>query len=578
MYARVENSNGCFRVARIDLLVSVTQIPASYVIPNKYLCDDYLDAVNDDRDGISGPFNFTSITNNLLAFLPGPSANYSIKYYKTETDFLAETDAAGNSLAITNTSTYRNIGFPNLQTIWVRVDSTLDNSCFGYKTFDVVVEALPVANPINPLNLLRHCDDNQDGIYGFDTSAIQAAVLNGQTGVNVKYFRASGVQLSTPLPNPFSVNVSETITIRVANNTTQTGGTPCFDEEMLQFIVDDLPQAFAISSNLTSICDEELNPVDQNGLYEFDTSTFQSTILGSQTGLNVYYFDENNNPLPSPLPNPFTTATQDIKVIVENPINTTCTAELIIPFVVYPTPKIDLEENIIICLPATQALIDAGILDGSPTSDYQFQWYANNVLNGVISPTLLVNTPGVYSVDVTNIFGCTKTRVITVTGSEVATLLSIDVVDLADINTITVNVTGSGDYEFAIDDVNGPYRDSNFFENVPMGLHEIYVRDRNGCGSVGPIAVAVLGIPHYFTPNGDGYNDYWNVKGVSALYNYRSTIYIFDRFGKLLKQIGTTGLGWDGTYNGHPMPGDDYWYNIKFEDGRNVKGHFTLKR
>ena len=578
MYARVENSNGCFRVARIDLLVSVTQIPASYVIPNKYLCDDYLDAVNDDRDGISGPFNFTSITNNLLAFLPGPSANYSIKYYKTETDFLAETDASGNSLAITNTSTYRNIGFPNLQTIWVRVDSTLDNSCFGYKTFDVVVEALPVANPINPLNLLRHCDDNQDGIYGFDTSAIQAAVLNGQTGVNVKYFRASGVQLSTPLPNPFSVNVSETITIRVANNTTQTGGTPCFDEEMLQFIVDDLPQAFAISSNLTSICDEELNPVDQNGLYEFDTSTFQSTILGSQTGLNVYYFDENNNPLPSPLPNPFTTATQDIKVIVENPINTTCTAELIIPFVVYPTPKIDLEENIIICLPATQALIDAGILDGSPTSDYQFQWYANNVLNGVISPTLLVNTPGVYSVDVTNIFGCTKTRVITVTGSEVATLLSIDVVDLADINTITVNVTGSGDYEFAIDDVNGPYRDSNFFENVPMGLHEIYVRDRNGCGSVGPIAVAVLGIPHYFTPNGDGYNDYWNVKGVSALYNYRSTIYIFDRFGKLLKQIGTTGLGWDGTYNGHPMPGDDYWYNIKFEDGRNVKGHFTLKR
>ena len=578
VYARVENSNGCFRVARIDLLVSVTQIPASYVIPNKYLCDDYLDAVNDDRDGISGPFDFTSITNNLLAFLPGPSANYSIKYYKTETDFLAETDAAGNSLAITNTSTYRNIGFPNLQTIWVRVDSTLDNSCFGYKTFDVVVEALPVANPINPLNLLRHCDDNQDGIYGFDTSAIQAAVLNGQTGVNVKYFRASGVQLSTPLPNPFSVNVSETITIRVANNTTQTGGTPCFDEEMLQFIVDDLPQAFAISSNLTSICDEELNPVDQNGLYEFDTSTFQSTILGSQTGLNVYYFDENNNPLPSPLPNPFTTATQDIKVIVENPINTTCTAELIIPFVVYPTPKIDLEENIIICLPATQALIDAGILDGSPTSDYQFQWYANNVLNGVISPTLLVNTPGVYSVDVTNIFGCTKTRVITVTGSEVATLLSIDVVDLADINTITVNVTGSGDYEFAIDDVNGPYRDSNFFENVPMGLHEIYVRDRNGCGSVGPIAVAVLGIPHYFTPNGDGYNDYWNVKGVSALYNYHSTIYIFDRFGKLLKQIGTTGLGWDGTYNGHPMPGDDYWYNIKFEDGRNVKGHFTLKR
>ena len=580
VYTRVENSNGCFRVARIDLLVSVTQIPASYVIPNQYLCDDYLDAVNDDRDGISGPYNFTSITNNLLGFLPGPSANYSIKYYKTEADFLAETDALGNSLEITNTSTYRNIGFPNTQTIWVRVESTLDNSCYGFKTFDVVVEALPTANTINALNLLRHCDDNQDGIYGFDTSTIQAAVLNGQTGVNVKYFRASGTQLSTPLPNPFSVNGSETITIRVENNTTLTSGQPCFDVETLQFIVDDLPEAFAISSNLTSICDEEGNPVDQNGMHDFDTSTFQSTLLGSQTGVNIYYFDQNNNPLPNPLPNPFTTGTQNIKVIVENPINTTCTAQLTIPFIVYPTPKIDLEEDIIICLPATQALIDAGILDGSPTTDYQFQWYTNNVSNGITSPTLLVTTPGIYSVDVTNAFGCTKTRVITVTGSEIATIESIDVVDLADINTITINVspTSLGAYEFALDDVNGPYRDSNYFENVPMGLHEVYIRDKNGCGSVGPITVAVLGIPHYFTPNGDGYNDYWNVKGVSAQFNYRSTIYIFDRFGKLLKQIGATGLGWDGTFNGQPMPGDDYWYNIEFEDGRSAKGHFTLKR
>ena len=579
VYARVENNNGCFRVARIDLLVSVTQIPASYIIPNQYLCDDYLDAVNNDRDGISGPYNFTSITNNLLGFLPGPSSNYSIKYYKNEADFLAETDALGNSLAITNTSAYRNIGFPNSQTIWVRVESNLDNSCYGFKTFNVVVEALPTANPINAINLIRQCDDDQDGIFGFDTSTIQATVLNGQTGVNVKYFRANGTQLSTPLPNPFFVTGTETITIRVSNNSTQTGGQPCYDEETLDYIVDDLPEAFAISSNLIAICDEEINPVDQNGLHDFDTSTFQSTILGSQTAVNIYYFDQNNNPLPSPLSNPYTTGTQNVRVVVENPINTTCKAQLTIPFVVYPTPKIDLEENIIICLPTTQALIDGGILDGTPTSDYSFQWYTNNVLMpGITTPSLTVTTPGTYSVDVTNAFGCTKTRVITVTGSEIATIQSIDVVDLADINTITVNVTGLGNYEFALDDINGPYRDSNLFENVPMGLHDIYVRDKNGCGSLGPITVAVLGIPQYFTPNGDGYNDYWNVKGVNAQFNYLSTIYIFDRFGKLLKQIGTTGIGWDGTFNGHTMPADDYWYNIKFEDGRSAKGHFTLKR
>lgn len=204
VYVRVENSNGCYRVARIDIVVSVTQIPASFIIPNQYLCDDYLDAANNDYDGISGPFNFTAIQNSLAAILP---ANVSIKFYKTEADFLAETDAAGNSLAITNITNYRNIGFPNTQTIWVRVDSTLDNSCFGFKTFDVVVEPTPVANPINATNVIRACDDDQDGIFGFDTSNLAATVLNGQTGVNVKYYRADGTQI-VPFTNPYFVNGS----------------------------------------------------------------------------------------------------------------------------------------------------------------------------------------------------------------------------------------------------------------------------------------------------------------------------------------------------------------------------------
>lgn len=578
IYTRIVNSNGCFSIARIDLIVSVTQIPPNFVIQNQYKCDDYIDAANDNRDGIA-TFDFSAITTSLLAILP---PNVTVSYYKTETDFLAETDASGNSLAIPNPSNYRNIGYPNTQTIWVRVDSTVDNSCFGFKTFDIVVEALPTANPINPLNSIRHCDDNHDGSYAFDTSTITATVLNGQTNANVKYFRANGSTPINPLPNPFTVTGTETIVIRVFNNTTQTNGLPCYDEETLQFIVDDLPEAFPIATSLITSCDDEVNPVDQDGIFAFDTTNFQSIVLGTQTGMNVYYFDQNNNPLPSPLPNPFRTSTQNIKVIVENPINTVCTAQTIIPFVVNPTPKMDLEENVIICLPATQTLLDAGILDGSPTSNYQFKWYTNGVLNGITTPTLTVNTTGVYSVEVTNVFNCSKTRVITVTGSEIATIQSIDVIDLSEgtANTITVivNALNQGDYEYAIDDSNGPYQDSNLLNNVPMGVHVIYVRDKNGCGTVGPITVPVLGIPHYFTPNGDGYNDNWNVKGVSEQSNRLSIVYIFDRYGKLLKQIAATGPGWDGTFNGKPMPSDDYWYTIEFEDGRNAKGHFTLKR
>jgi gliding motility-associated-like protein len=40
--------------------------------------------------------------------------------------------------------------------------------------------------------------------------------------------------------------------------------------------------------------------------------------------------------------------------------------------------------------------------------------------------------------------------------------------------------------------------------------------------------------------------------------------YVFDRYGKLLKQLYPNGPGWDGTYNGQPMPADDYWFYISY--------------
>jgi gliding motility-associated-like protein len=439
-----------------------------------------------------------------------------------------------------------------------------------------------VAYPVNANNLIRSCDDNHDGVFSFDTSGIQAAVLNGQTGVNVTYFREDGSSIM-PFTNPYFVTGSETITIRVNNNSTQTGGQPCYDEVVLQFIVDDLPEAFAVPTALTTICDDEANSIDQDGLFDFDTSGFLSIIIGTQTGMNVYYYDENNVLIPSAtpnqLPNPFRTATQNVTVVVENSINNTCTAQVIIPFVVNPTPKIDQEESIIICIPDTQALIDAGIVDGTPIANYTYQWYFNNaIMPGQTGYSITVSSPGVYSVTVTNTFGCTKTRIITVSGSEIATVESIEVIDLSEINSISVIVSGLGDYEYALNDINGPYQDFGFFNNVPMGLYQLYIRDKNGCGLLGPIEIPVLGIPKYFTPNGDGFHDYWNVKGVSLFSNSNAIIYIFDRYGKLLKQLSAISAGWDGTYNGNQMPGDDYWYSIQFDDGRNVKGHFALKR
>lgn len=92
------------------------------------------------------------------------------------------------------------------------------------------------------------------------------------------------------------------------------------------------------------------------------------------------------------------------------------------------------------------------------------------------------------------------------------------------------------------------------------------------------IEISIIGYPKFFTPNGDGTNDFWQIQGISSQFQPNSSIYIFDRYGKLLKQLPPLGSGWNGTFNGHLLPNDDYWFKVLLQDGRTFMGHFTLKR
>lgn len=569
VYARIENANGCFRISNINVFVSVTQIPASTSF-SFFTCDDYLDAVNNDYDGIAS-FDFSSVTPAIQNLLPTTNT-YSIKYYRNEADALAELNE------ITNIVNYRNIGYPNQQDVWVRVDSNIDNACFGIGPFvKLTVEQLPIANSVNSTNIIRSCDDDQDGIFNFNTTNIESTILNGQTNVQVSYIDNLGNTLPSPLPNPFTVTNQITITARVTNNSTLAPNGPCYDEVTFQFIVDDLPEAFPLPVGSLTVCDDEADPVLQDGIFPFDTTSIESQILNGQTGMLVTYTLANGSVV-NQLPNPFTTGNQNVLVTVTNLINPTCSASTTLNFVVNTVPRIDLTGQELVCtnLPTFLVTLDAGLLDGSNPSDYSYNWY----LDGVLLPTatgysLQVNTEGIYTVEVLNSFGCSRVRTLTVVASNTATIETVDVIDLVDENSISVIVSGQGDYVYALD--GGYYQSENLFTNVSIGIHTLFVKDINGCGEVQQI-VHVLGAPKYFTPNGDGINDTWNIRGIDQNFNANATVLIFDRYGKFLKQISPVGTGWDGTYNGNLMPGDDYWFTLKLENGRTAKGNFSLKR
>jgi len=147
---------------------------------------------------------------------------------------------------------------------------------------------------------------------------------------------------------------------------------------------------------------------------------------------------------------------------------------------------------------------------------------------------------------------------------------------------ITVTVEGWGTYQYSLND--GPRQDSPIFEQVPLGTNIISVWDIEGgldysCDVLVIEELQVINYPHYFTPNGDGFHDTWNVVGLEG--QPSTKIYIFDRFGKLIKQISSSGQGWDGTYNGQPMPATDYWFTVNYNEQdtmKQFKAHFSLKR
>ena len=69
-----------------------------------------------------------------------------------------------------------------------------------------------------------------------------------------------------------------------------------------------------------------------------------------------------------------------------------------------------------------------------------------------------------------------------------------------------------------------------------------------------------------------------NIWDLNTPSNSNAIIEIFNRFGKLLKQISPKEVGWDGMFNNLPLPADDYWYTLQLSDGRFTKGHFSLLR
>ena len=90
-------------------------------------------------------------------------------------------------------------------------------------------------------------------------------------------------------------------------------------------------------------------------------------------------------------------------------------------------------------------------------------------------------------------------------------------------------------------------------------------------------APAAVFIPTAFTPNSDGMNDVFKIKGEN-LQDFKMLVY--DRWGQKIYESTNPGEGWDGTYKGNPVQNDTYVYQVTAKNlgDKKMTGAVTLVR
>ncbi|WP_035654693.1 T9SS type B sorting domain-containing protein [Flavobacterium saliperosum] len=547
VYARVSNKNNLLCYAITNFTVNVFKRPVINALSNLIICDDALDGDTTNGQAI---FNLSSLNNDILG--TQSASENTISYHLSQND--ADSDSNHQPLSFYNTT-------PNLQTLFVRIENNLNTDCYSTRPFDLIVNPLPIAIPAQ----LTQCDFqvNPDGLTTFNLTEANGILTGNNTNYSTQFYTQTNN--ITPLNTVYTnIQNPQTLNVKITDNTTQ-----CYSYTTL---------TLNVTINPTTIVDLRECDTDgtEDGFTSFDLSDAGFEIPGNTT---KYYLSGNDalmeeNAITTPLDYTNTQANNQ-RIFVRSENGNDCIGINVIDLTVKPLPDIETEDTAVFCLntPTVPITLHAGIGTQNPTL-FTYFWTPG----GETTPTIDVLASGTYTVKVTNGVSCFKERTIIVKDSDVAMVESVAVTDLSDNNTITVFVQGNeNEFEYSLDSPTGPFQLSNHFENVTPGIHTVYISDIDGCGVI-PKEVSVLGIPRFFTPNGDGYNDTWIIKGMEKGFYANSSIYIFDRFGKLLKQMAPGGEGWNGTFNGQLLPSTDYWYVMNLEDGRIIKGHFALKR
>jgi len=135
-------------------------------------------------------------------------------------------------------------------------------------------------------------------------------------------------------------------------------------------------------------------------------------------------------------------------------------------------------------------------------------------------------------------------------------------------------ISGSGDFS----DSTNP---KTFVSGLSQGDNILLWTIKNGVCPVVfdtvKIVVHNLVVPTLITPNMDGRNDYFVLKGLETL--GKTELVIFDRRGAQVYKNLNYNNSWNGVdYNKNPLPDDTYFFILKSENGKSISGYIVIRR
>ncbi|MES2131786.1 MAG: choice-of-anchor L domain-containing protein [Bacteroidota bacterium] len=247
-------------------------------------------------------------------------------------------------------------------------------------------------------------------------------------------------------------------------------------------------------------------------------------------------------------------------------------------------PALSVTANAIIPCGSSSIDLSAAATGGGIT----YNWAgptSGSIIAGANTATPIATAAGVYTVTITNSYGCTSSATVAVAQSSVNAAFTADpttgVIPL-NVNTTNQSTGGSLTYQWNFGNGSTSTNVSPGTVYNTSGTYTIVLIASSGsCADTATAIIVVednmsLEIPNVFTPNNDGTNDIFTIKstGIKEI-----SLQIFNRWGEKLYEFTGTKAAWDGmTPQGAKVPDATYFYFVKaygFDD-KEIEKHGTV--